>query len=337
MKNLDYGGLMSSDRNNKVDIIRGIAIIFVIIGHGIDLLIQKNIMSANIGWKIFDIIHMFHMPLFFMISGYVYKSNAEKVVNIVVKNIIKCYIPYLFLNYLYWLERALASKLFGIQLAKGVSEISWKEILRLSWAGDSLTWFLLSILLVKIIFNILDTYTSDIVSFICFSSFFWLSFLFPQNRLFAYLGWGFFFVLGYFIHKYDIEKRNTGIILIICINIIAIGVVRYVECGLDMLVKLLIGVSVFVIYMLYAQYVPDMKPIIFCGKYSMVVYMVHGLSQYVSYFIITLIFNFRFPLVVLSLMLLLQLLFSFVTVMMFTKVKWLQFIFYPYKFLVKKK
>lgn len=328
---------MVSERNSKIDIIRGIAIIFVIIGHGIDLLIQKNIMPENLGWKIFDIIYMFHMPLFFLIAGYVYKKNNEKIIHIITKNVITCYIPYLFLNYLYWLERALASNLFGIQLTKEIASLSWQEIFRLSWSGDGLTWFLLSFLLVKTIFSILNKVTSDRIPVICFSVIFWMAFFIPQSRLLNYLWWGIFYVLGYMIHKYDLDKiENRTLVFVLYVNILIFGIVRYAEGNFDILVKLLIGTSVFCIYLLYAQYVPDIKLFMLCGKHSMVIYMVHGLSQFFSFYIISQIFHMQNYFVILFLMLVLQLLFSCVIVQLQAKIKCLQLIFYPYKYIAKK-
>ena len=122
---------MLEGRNSKVDIIRGVAVILVVTGHGIDLLIKKNIMPEKLGWEIYNIIYMFHMPLFFLIAGYVYQSNREKIAHIVIKNVITCYVPYLFLNYLYWREsggipftgRAFGSKRDGVFLEGTITAI----------------------------------------------------------------------------------------------------------------------------------------------------------------------------------------------------------------------
>lgn len=37
------------NRNKKIDILRGIAIILVMVGHGVALLTQKNLMDSYIG------------------------------------------------------------------------------------------------------------------------------------------------------------------------------------------------------------------------------------------------------------------------------------------------
>lgn len=66
-----------------VDISKGIAIILVIIGHTISL--------DGVGFKI---IYSFHMPFFFLMSGYLYKEN-KSAVNIIKTGIRRLIIPYI--------------------------------------------------------------------------------------------------------------------------------------------------------------------------------------------------------------------------------------------------
>ncbi len=322
-------------RNTRIDMLRGIAVILVMAGHGIGLLIQKGLVSPNSGGGIYDAIYSFHMPLFFLISGYVYQCNHEKAVNIVLRNVITFYIPYLFLSYSYWVERVAASRILGIQLAQN----EYVGGIKLCWAGEGLTWFLLSMMLVKVLFSLLDTYVSDIFAFSVFSVFFWLSYIFPQYKILDYLQWGIFFCFGYAMKKYCIEKMQKSIIYICCVNLLFIGIDRYFLCGLDKFVKVCIGMSVFVIFV-YARKIRDIKLLALFGKSSMVIYMVHGLSQYLCYYIISEILHIRIHFVLLSLMIVVQLLIAFLIVILYTRVKylrWMQIIFYPYKYIMQKR
>lgn len=325
-------------RNTKLDMLRGIAILLVIFGHGSDLLFQKGFIARDVGEKIYDTIYMFHMPLFFMISGYVYKSNKDRVKNILIKNVITYYIPYLLLSYAYWIERVVAWKLFGMQLLQGEPAITLNEIVQICWKVKdlALAWFLLSLLLVKIVFNILDSYISDRFAFASFSLLFWLAYIFPQRQVVYYLSWGVFLAIGYLIRKYHIDKKQSVLMLIVYINFMAVGIVRYLECGLDMIVKLLVGVAVFGIYMQFAQYVPDIKFIILCGRESMILYMVHGLSQYFIFYIIAQIFHIQTSALLLSLLLIVQLLLALLIIKVSAKIRWIQFIFYPYQYIQQR-
>lgn len=68
-------------RNSSIDIMKGVGIIAVIIGHCVLPTIIKNF------------IYSWHMPLFFIISGYFHKSTSIK--NTIKKNFYSILAPYL--------------------------------------------------------------------------------------------------------------------------------------------------------------------------------------------------------------------------------------------------
>lgn len=55
-------------RNKKVDELRGLLMILVVIGHIIQFVTYPETFDDNI---VFRIIYSFHMPLFMLLSGYV--------------------------------------------------------------------------------------------------------------------------------------------------------------------------------------------------------------------------------------------------------------------------
>ena len=65
-------------RNEFIDILKGYAIILVVLGHslqyGCGLLPNNQFFSNNI----FKIIYTFHMPLFVLISGYLFYFSEKK-------------------------------------------------------------------------------------------------------------------------------------------------------------------------------------------------------------------------------------------------------------------
>ena len=63
------------ERNKNIDVLKGIAIILVVWGHVIQLMgVQPYPFDNNI-WKA---IYLFHMPLFFLISGFVSRNAIER-------------------------------------------------------------------------------------------------------------------------------------------------------------------------------------------------------------------------------------------------------------------
>lgn len=203
---------VSKGRIAKVDFIRGAAIILVICGHNIGLVMKGNL-YGNIGQLLHSIIYTFHIPLLFMISGYVeyigYHSGMEssKLSYTLMKDIISLYIPYLFLTYLYWAERLLADKLLGITLNDSVY-LSIRETVKRLYTGDGASWFLLSLLLVKVVFDIMNRYEKETRTLFLFFALFWISF--SNLKITEFLGWGIFYYIGYLINKYDVDKIKGG-------------------------------------------------------------------------------------------------------------------------------
>lgn len=82
-------------RFKYVDILRGIGIVFMIMGH------------VGFGGKFDRYIHSFHMPLFFCVSGYLFKiKNEVSIHKLIINKVQKLLIPYMFfasVNYIFWL------------------------------------------------------------------------------------------------------------------------------------------------------------------------------------------------------------------------------------------
>jgi fucose 4-O-acetylase-like acetyltransferase len=68
---------MEKTRLEFVDRMKGIAILLVIVGH----IIQFNNIDGGTNNKLFNIIYSFHMPLFFILSGYIASRGWDKIVN----------------------------------------------------------------------------------------------------------------------------------------------------------------------------------------------------------------------------------------------------------------
>lgn len=67
-------------RNEYIDVIKGIAIVLVIIGHCIQYGSGNQFLSGGLFFEdnFFKIIYSFHMPLFMLVSGYLFYYSVEK-------------------------------------------------------------------------------------------------------------------------------------------------------------------------------------------------------------------------------------------------------------------
>ena len=77
------------ERNIELDILKGCGILLMIIGH------------CNFPYSILRVIFTFHMPLFFLISGFLYKEKP--LVKRIKGNMKKIILPYIFTCFIVWL------------------------------------------------------------------------------------------------------------------------------------------------------------------------------------------------------------------------------------------
>lgn len=138
-------------RDHSIDVAKGIAIFLVILGH-----------TKFIGR---DYIYLFHMPLFFFLSGMVYNEKYdEKPVEFILKKIKSLYVPYVLYNVLYILIHNMVFQCGGYgTLDKSyyytMSDILKKIVNAITMAANEqmggVSWFFLTLFEASIGFNIL--------------------------------------------------------------------------------------------------------------------------------------------------------------------------------------
>lgn len=131
-------------RNSYIDIIKGILIILVVLGHSI----QWNLKSEFDNNFIFRFIYSFHMPLFILISGYIYgyvDVNKNKIIYYFNKNIKRLLLPFI--------SWYILSYIFNLSY-KNISFFDYIKKLILS--PDNGLWFLWIIFSFKMLFFIIE-------------------------------------------------------------------------------------------------------------------------------------------------------------------------------------
>lgn len=182
-----------SNRIDYLDIAKALGVIMVVWGHA----------SGPLSTYMFQC----HLPLFFIISGYLYNKNGG-VKRYIIKKIETLYIPFVFFNTLS----------YSIQTVILNSSISKRDFLHYifdifrTYAKDGwyfgATWFLASLFIVSIIYKVVDLSIPEgkIKPFIQLSIFivigiigFQINFSFNQSRTFIL---AMFFAGGAFVRKY---------------------------------------------------------------------------------------------------------------------------------------
>ncbi|MCC8098052.1 MAG: acyltransferase family protein [Eubacterium sp.] len=90
-------GTITQNKNNTLQILRGLAIIAVLIHHSISRINEEGILHS-----IDDIIICFHMPAFFIIAGYLYQKKMSKYENMGKAEFLFSKAKHLLVPYAFW-------------------------------------------------------------------------------------------------------------------------------------------------------------------------------------------------------------------------------------------
>lgn len=338
---------MNAEREKRIDFFKGIAIVLVMIGHGIMLLQQNGYISNEIsggGNAILRIVTSFHMPLFFVVSGYLsFGKNyaTTPVFDIVKKNMIVLYLPYLFMEYGYWLERILAQKCFDVTLIRD-SGNSIGQFVRLLYKNENggAGWFLLSMCCIKIIFELGAKYEKIVYITVLFAVVYWLFNLNILPYAFArYISWGIFFMAGYYMGKYKTVILNEPFVRIWAFMGVMVGLQLLIDMKeVNHIVKYIVGVSVsLLLFSFQCKRAVCLKPIQWLGRNTLLIFILHRWLQYINFLVWKNVIGNAAAL--LATMVLCQIAECYCVYLLYKKVrflKWIEFIFYPGKFLIQK-
>lgn len=184
---------MDNKRNDTIDIIKGIAVLLVIYGHVIQILYTgtgRSFFSDNIE----KFICSFHMPLFSLISGYLfYKSYRRKTVKeLFVTRILGLIQPLIIWGSVYYFLYQILLKFLGGGADLNIKE--WWETI----SGPFL-WFLWSMIAASVCVILSEQFKK--FSNLLMIAMIFLAYIFPNSEynVFMYP----FFVCGFLYHKYD--------------------------------------------------------------------------------------------------------------------------------------
>lgn len=244
------------NRNKTIDVLKGIAIISILLSHAI---IYYPVNLHEISWCqcLFNFVSAYGNRLFFVLSGYCYKSiEMEKHRTYFTKKVKRLVIPYFAYNFLDLIPRALLPMF--VNRPRDVGSSLWKILF---YGGEY--WFLYTLFEIFLIFPFVDLLIKRWVrvAHMIVTGFFVLIFISPYlpelfliNRFAKYL---FFFTFGFVLHgKLEAmkEKRSRLIAWLshlknsAALSRHSIGVKKYGEKILNMLQS--VGTMTLQIYLL---------------------------------------------------------------------------------------
>lgn len=191
---------MQNKRNNTIDIIKAVAIILVCIGHSIQFGSGFNILSEEIFFDniCFKIIYSFHMPLFMLISGYLFYFSVNRRTW---KNNVLLKIQTLLIPNLFW---SIIPFIMTLRNEKNSSFFYY--VIRYFFILIHNNWFLWAVFWCSFITIIIQHFFKDNL-ILYFMGFILSFFLFDDFNLALYKYMYPYFLMGYFFHKFDGKTR----------------------------------------------------------------------------------------------------------------------------------
>ena len=138
-----------STRVEYIDIFRGIGILLMIMGH------------VGFGKNFDYFIHAFHMPMFFFISGFLFKNNYTSFISFLCKRIKTLLVPYFFWGIFHYIIYSIIKKQF---LEEPLKHLFYDNTEGLPICGA--LWFLTAIFIANIIYYWLNKIKNEILKWI---------------------------------------------------------------------------------------------------------------------------------------------------------------------------
>ena len=328
-----------------IDFGKGFTIFLVVVGHVFSGMFQSKsfIESKNLIFILTQSMYIFHIPVFFLLSGYLFKplNSWKEFFNEVIKKLIILGIPYVF----YSVMQFVLQKIGGDSVRDAATFHDLLNIWRMPYG---VAWYLLTLWWISIIFGLISIKIKNhfvlfFISFILLLSNFMLNF---DNYLMSKITlWSSFYILGYLLRKSKIIEKYkvvlgsiSGVVLVvylsICIQYGIKDVISYVNPGFS---GLLFFASVFLAASIY----PKLNQIPVFGDYfrnlgkdSLIIYLVHAPITSVTR-IVFLKFGVTNLIVHIVIGTVLAWYGSIFVIHLMSKIPYIDFVFYPMNYLKK--
>ena len=288
----------------NVDVIRGFAILLVVLGHA---LASDNILTADSKWcnVVHDFIYSFHMPLFFLISGFCY-VHSKKYGTFLLHKCRYLLVPYMAFNIITMVMQRILP--FFTLVENNLRE----EIRQVFFSGGSI-WFVYVLFEIMVIFpliaRVIDGKTGRAGAMILVSMI--VYFLWGKNtgflcisQLTYYLP---YFIVGHLLRIINVkttisisllEKKQIKVLLGIGILLIDFGMMYFEKWFVDnsyiaYLFRILIALAgSLASYLLIVVSVAKIRHILKqLGQYSLQIYLFNGYFIAVSRTLIFSVFH----------------------------------------------
>lgn len=307
------------EREMWLDYTKGFACFLVVYCHVVRGIINANIINTNLFLDFLDYaIYLFHMPLFFIISGYLY-SISKKINGIkdyfkfAIKKIINLGIPYLAFSIIFILLNYFSS---GTN-----SEYSLKDIVYLYQNPIAHFWFLYDLIIIFLLIPILEILIKSkkvLLIFLLIGKVIFTIFNLKIVLITAFFNDAFYFYIGnYLIKNINKNKVRLRTKYLIGISFVGLSIICYVFENNNSYTFILLVLKI-VLAVLGSYEVLSIikknngKVLNIFGKYSFQIYLMHtifsafirivlikfGIYNFFIHFTLGMIFGVGIPIVI---------------------------------------
>lgn len=314
------------------DEIKGTVMLLVILVHGSVFIGVYGPASNPLWFVLGKTSSVFYMVFMFCVSGYFFSSQKKKLKSLK-EDIIQLYVPFILLNYILFFERLIGKGVWGIT-GETVSELSVCGVFQKLYMYDTVTWFLFSMLVTRSVVRFLHDSFNDYIFLLITMLIVVVFYLFFPTFL-PYVEYMPAYWVGHLIRA---DKIPLNKFVAMAGGIIWIGLCL-VSClwGSNVFIENICGVAGFLFLLRHPYLIPKGKFIEICGEDSMVLYFVHGMSQFV---ILSLAMKYvQNSIVVFIVYVVATFIMFFGIRCMYMKVNclsWIEYIFYPKKLFKNK-
>lgn len=264
-------------RQKWVDIARGIGIILVVYGH-----VLRGIESARLPvdsrfFQISDrLLYSFHMPLFFVLSGYFFEASIYKngICSFITNKIRTLLYPYFLWSFLQTgIELLLARYTNG--------SIGIDEFLRIFYNPRAQFWFLIALFNVSLLTALL--YYVAPRRYLIIVGVIWMIFKLTSSNweiLSDTMEYSIFFIFGVLLNSYKVEKHLTSPISMIVLGVvITLFSLIYLSSYPNLAIKFFLGIiGTLSVITIAIQTAVGKQWLGYLGRQSLPIYLAHILA-----------------------------------------------------------
>lgn len=227
-----------------------------------------------------QIVFLFIMPVFFTLSGILFKGveDVKSYISMIRKKAVTILIPYVIFSALFVLMNQVGGK---------ASEYNLSDFLLIFWKPLAYLWFLYILFFIFVLVGGLSLFKINIFFeiIICLMFFLITQYLHSDIYLLSTFGWAIFFELGILLNKYDqFFKSNATLVVTGLLSILSICLMFSVlpysyqfnfPTIYNILPKILIDIFILSVYLRIPTNNMIFEYFVRIGKSSLIVYLVH--------------------------------------------------------------